>query len=102
MAAVDRLLWRAFAPSGGGRVVTEAAAVGEGEADKRKVDHQGCHLVGGHGVQLKRGREQERYRQGERRRGGERGRDIEKKQGTHKPLHRMFVTYFPLHYTGCL
>ena len=66
MAAVDRVLWRAFAPSGGGRVVTEAATVGELEADERKVDRLGCHLVGGHGVRLR-----------EREREGERGRERE-------------------------
>ena len=74
MAAVDRVLWRAFASSGGGRVVTEAAAVGEGEADERKVDRQGCHLVGGHGVRLKRGREQESEGEGEGEREQERER----------------------------
>ena len=93
MAAVDRVLWRAFAPSGGGRVVTEAAAVGEGEADKRKVDSQGCHLVGGYGVRLKRGREQERYREGERRRGREREREGWTETRNKEPTN---------HYTGCL
>ena len=79
MTAVDRILWQAFASSGGGRVVTEAAAVGEGEADKMKVDHQGYYLVGGHGVRLKKGREQERYREGER--GREKDREREREGG---------------------
>ena len=100
MAAV--VLWRAFAPSGGGRVVTEAATVGEGEADKRKVDTARAVICWwAWGPSEREGdsrRGIEREREGE----GERGREREgQRQETRNPqtitqdVCDIFSTPFP-------